>query len=111
MKTPYGVECRYFYGDYYRGKNVQKCRLIGSVPPPKNWDETLCKDCAVPAILRANACSNMVLSAKVSRKFLWIKKSVIVEAYCQKVNHAVKNPYIGCGECHPLPDSFTELKT
>jgi hypothetical protein len=110
MKTPFGAECRYFYGDYYRGKNVQECRLIGNAEPPNHWEEILCQDCPVPAILMANACQNMVLSAKVSRKFLWIKKSVIIEAYCKKTNQAVKNPYVGCGECHPLPDVFKEMK-
>ena len=30
MKTPAGTECKYFYGDYYRGRNHEECRLLGA---------------------------------------------------------------------------------
>ena len=30
MKTPAGKECKYFYGNYYRGAHQEECRLIGA---------------------------------------------------------------------------------
>jgi hypothetical protein len=92
MRTPAGFECSYFFGDYYRGKNREECRLIGN--------------CPVPAIQRANSCEDMVLSGEVKRQFFGLRKSVEVKAYCRKSQKNVDDPYIGCGNCHELPDIF-----
>jgi hypothetical protein len=102
MKTPAGSECRYFYGDYYRGRNREECRMIGP-----QWTPDLCRSCPVPGILRANACENLELSGKASRRFsnLFIRR-VEVSAYCTKTKRAVSEPHIGCGDCHPLPPIF-----
>lgn len=100
MKTPYGKECRYFYGDYYRGKNFEDCRLINKPNAAKAWDVKYCQDCPVPDILLANACPSMILSASVNRKLLIFKKTVNVSAYCTKSHGNVENPFIGCGLCH-----------
>ena len=59
MRTPAGKECPYFFGDYYRGRNIEKCNLIGEADPPRNWKPDLCKNCPVPAILLANGCKNL----------------------------------------------------
>ena len=107
LKTPAGIECPFFYGDYYRGREREECRLIGNVPPPNNWIPDLCKVCPVPGILRANACSSMVLSAIVKRGFLGVGRKINVSAYCNKTFQIVKEPEIGCGQCHPLPDVFS----
>jgi hypothetical protein len=106
MRTPAGFECSYFFGDYYRGKNREECRLIGNVPPPHHWTKDLCKDCPVPGIQRANSCPEMVLSATVSRGFLGLQKQVKVNAFCQKSQSSVADPHIGCGQCHDLPEVF-----
>lgn len=106
MRTPAGVECRYFYGDYYRGKNHEECRLIGDVPPLGDWKPSLCFTCPVPAILRANACEFMVLHGEVKRFLGVFKKQVVVSAYCTKSNQKVTEPQVGCGQCHPLPPGF-----
>lgn len=104
MKTPAGFECKYFYGDYYRYRNHEECRLIGTVPPPRNWTPDLCSTCPVPAILRANACPNMVLTAAVKPGFLKIGRGVKITAFCTKSRIAVKEPEIGCGSCHTIPE-------
>lgn len=108
MKTPAGFECRYFFGDYYRGRKREECRLIGNVPPPHHWTADLCKTCPVPGIQRANACPHMVLDARVSRGFLGLNRKVQISAYCNKSFQIVSEPHVGCGQCHPLPTSFTE---
>ena len=102
MKTPAGIECPHFYGDYHRGRDHEECRLL-----PQSWHVELCKTCPVPGILRANSCENMRLDAKATRLvFDLFKRKVYVSAFCEKTQKVVKNPEIGCGECHPLPPIF-----
>jgi hypothetical protein len=108
MRTPAGKECPYFFGDYYRGRKHEECRLIGRQSPPNHWTPDLCKTCPVPAISMANACPHLVLSGSVSSGILGIGRKVKVSAYCTLVKKDVKDPYVGCGQCHPLPDIFTE---
>ena len=106
MRTPAGKECRYFFGDYYRGRHHEECRLIGATPAPHNWTPDLCQNCPVPGILIANDCPNMVLDAKANHGILGMGKKVVVSAYCNQAHQMVKEPKVGCGQCHPLPPEF-----
>lgn len=108
MRTPAGFECTFFYGNYFRGRKDEECRLIGSTPPPNHWTPDICAKCPVPAILRANACEHMELRAKVQRPLLGLIKRVDVSAYCVKSKKDVPEPHIGCGQCHPLPQVFLD---
>lgn len=102
MKTPAGIECSYFYGDYYRGRHHEECRLLGGA-----WRADLCRTCPVPAIGRANACEHMRLRARLHRPLVaGLQRRVRVEAYCERTGRAGFDPHIGCGECHPLPSVF-----
>jgi hypothetical protein len=103
MRTPFGSECKYFYGDYYRGRNHEECRLLEN-----RWRRELCKNCPVPGILRANACEHMRLTGRVTRGLTTLfRQRVEVSAYCERTDRAVAEPHVGCGECHPLPPVFT----
>ena len=105
MKTPAGRECPYFYGDYYRGRNVEECRLLKA--QGETWTRDLCSTCPVPAIALANSCQHMKLQAKVVRPISAIfQRRVQVSAYCEKTERDVAEPQIGCGECHELPFKF-----
>ena len=105
MKTPAGRECKYFYGDYYRGREHEECRLL----PREEWDASLCETCPVPRILQANACEHMRLYAKVTRSWrTGFRRRVEIEAFCEKTLRRVEEPEIGCGECHRLPPIFEE---
>lgn len=105
MRTPSGIECKYFYGDYFRGRSLEECRLLKA--SGERWTPDLCKTCPVPGIVRANACEFLQLHVGIVRPFSAAFQSrVQVSAYCSKVDRAVKEPQIGCGECHPLPDVF-----
>ena len=106
MKTPAGKECHYFYGDYFRGRNHEECRLLAEANPPQSWTPDLCFTCPVPGILQANACTHMTLAGFVYRPFFILKPRVRVTAYCTKTQQDVAEPHIGCGECHPLPPAF-----
>lgn len=108
MRTPAGKECSYFYGNYYRGRQKEECRLIGNKPPPENWTPNLCQTCPVPGIQQANACPNMVLEAHIDRQLLGLRRRVKVTAFCTRSNKTVTEPYIGCGECHLLSFSIKD---
>ncbi len=102
MKTPAGTECSQFYGDYFRGRNREECRLLGP-----SWTRDLCRVCPVPAIERANACEHMRLRPRVVRPLTaGLQRRVRVEAYCERTGRAGFDPHIGCGDCHPLPSAF-----
>lgn len=106
MRTPAGFECKFFYGNYYRGRHEEECRLIGNSPSSAQWSSALCKTCPVPAILQANACPNMVLHGEVTGKFLGLGKRVKVSAYCVKSQRNVSEPEVGCGLCHPEINAY-----
>ena len=99
MRTPAGKECRYYYEDFNRGRAIQECRFLGRNSTPLAWEPRTCTICPVPDILRANGCPHMTLSAHLVRR--WLRRRVEVRAYCAQYNEPVKNPYIGCGRCHP----------
>jgi hypothetical protein len=106
MKTPAGKECQYFYGDYYRGRNHEECRLLADQTPPLPWKPELCRDCPVPDIQLANACTDMILEPRLIRPFPFIRRQVAVDTRCLKTQRHGFPPHIGCGQCHPLPDVF-----
>jgi hypothetical protein len=106
MKTPAGKECRYFYGDYHRGRELEECRLLQDASPPLPWRPSLCENCPVPGIQMANACQEMVLVPKLGRPFPLLKQQVQIRTYCNKTGRAGFDPHIGCGECHSLPPEF-----
>jgi hypothetical protein len=108
MRTPAGKECKYFYGDYFRGRNSEECRLLMDAVPPLTWTAPLCSNCPVPEIMLANACENMVLKPRLARPFPFTKQQVQIDTYCSKTDRKGFDPHIGCGECHPLPPIFTE---
>jgi hypothetical protein len=108
MRTPAGFECQYFYGNYFRGRSNEECRLIGIVTAPNNWSPDICKTCPVPAIQRANACTNLSLHAEIHRSFLGLKRKVKISAYCEKSQRNVGEPEIGCGLCHPEINEYFE---
>lgn len=107
MRTPAGKECQYFYGDYYRGRDHEECRMLNAASPPQKWTRDLCFTCPVPEIISANACTHMVLQGQVKRLLPFTKGKVQVKAYCTRTSRNVLEPQVGCGECHPLPLIFT----
>jgi hypothetical protein len=106
MKTPAGKECRFFYGDYFRGRQREECRLILSGLPQERWTRDLCFNCPVPNILQANACNNMILEPRITRPFPFLKRRVQVTSHCTKTLRDGFDPHIGCGQCHPVPPVF-----
>ena len=109
MRTPAGIECKYFYGNYFRGRSDEECRLLHS--SGNKWAKDLCKTCPVPGIVRSNACEFMELKATIIRPITAaFMRRVDVNAYCTHSKQEVKEPQIGCGSCHPIPSIFEVKK-
>ena len=106
MITPAGTECPHYYEDFHRGRARQECRLIERTPNGGTYTPDLCSGCRVPAIARANACTNLVLEGRVTSKWLGLRRSVDVSAFCVKSGETVAEPEIGCGLCH---EEFTQI--
>jgi hypothetical protein len=51
----------------------------------------------------------MQLTGVIKKDFGFIKR-MNVSAYCEKSKTKVKEPHVGCGQCHPLPEIFLEEK-
>jgi len=109
MRTPAGFDCKYFYGDYFRGRSVEECRLLQG--PGQKWTADLCKTCPAPGIARANACEFLQLRATIARPLsAAFTRRVQITANCEKSKRDVSEPQIGCGECHPIPPIFEVKK-
>ncbi|HBG74324.1 MAG: hypothetical protein A2X25_13470 [Chloroflexi bacterium GWB2_49_20] len=107
MRTPAGIECKYFYGDYYRGRNNEECRLLKEAS--QKWQPNFCKTCPIPSITRANSCEYMHLNARITKPALaFFKPRVQISAFCEKTHRNIVEPHIGCGECHPRLAEFEE---
>ena len=112
MITPAGSECPYYYEDFHRGRQIQECRLIKRTPNGGTYTPDLCAGCRVPRIVLANACKHMVLEARVNSTFLGLRKKVDISAFCNLSEEDVKEPEIGCGQCHlDLPTFTTSAET
>jgi hypothetical protein len=107
MRTPYGAECKFYYADFNRGRNLQECRLPGS--DSDRWTPDVCRTCPVPKILQANACNHLTLTGKIERNLfgLGLTRKMTVAASCRKATNPVTEPAIGCGHCH---EDLPELK-
>jgi hypothetical protein len=110
MRTPSGADCPYYHQDFHRGRSTQECRLIARNPRSEPWQPRLCRRCEAPAIRRANACPHMVLEARVERRWLGLVRRVEIYAVCAEHHVEVKNPYVGCGHCHPQAETILEAK-
>lgn len=108
MRTPYGKDCKYFYGDYVRGRETNECRLIENNlviednRKSEPWAPQLCQTCPVPDILRANQCEHLRLYARVGKALFGLSKKVEVEAFCTQYFTDVQDPRVGCGHCHEV---------
>jgi hypothetical protein len=95
MRTPAGKECRHYYADFHRGRDLQECRLEKENPNSLRWNPNDCAKCPVPDILRANADPDMQLKLTISSGFLGFFRKVSVEATSKRDGKPIKDPYVG----------------
>lgn len=103
MRTPAGSDCPFYHADFHRGRQLQECRLVARTPGGGRWAPDLCGRCRVPAIQRANACTHLVLQARVRQGVLGLGRGIDISATCVRSGGPVPAPEVGCGLCHSLP--------
>lgn len=108
MRTPAGKECRHYYEDYNRGRDLQECRLIKTNPDSMYWRPADCSRCSVPDILNANASPDLELKATVKPRLLGMGRRVDVEAFCRGEPIPLEEAYTGCAEDRPGLDLFRQ---
>lgn len=96
MRTPAGKECRHYYEDFHRGRNIQECRLVRGNPDSLSWKPVDCSSCPVPDILNANADADLELTLTISKRLLGFGRKLTVTAYCLKHRIPIDDPYVGC---------------
>lgn len=95
---PDPVDCPYFFGDYHRGRQIEKCRLIERNHENRRpWRRGLCASCPVPGILRETTCRHLALEASVERKLGLIDR-VAVYAICTEHLDELRDPR-RCPKC------------
>lgn len=99
MLTPAGKECPHYYADFHRGRDVEECRLVASNPDSAPWQPRDCARCPVPDILLANASPHLRLKLTIRPKLLGFVRQMQVEAWCEKHDVLVEDPYTGCPIC------------
>ncbi len=109
MKTPYGKECKFYYADYVRGRETAECRLLENNPETDAWFPALCQTCPVPEILMANHCPHLHLYARVRKSLFGLSKKVEIEGFCERHFLQVRDPRVGCGNCHQVELDFVEV--
>ena len=95
MKTPAGKECKHYYEDFHRGRDVQECRLAKRNIDSEKWHPNDCKKCPVPDILMANADPDMELTLTIKRGFLGFGRSLEVTAKSLRDGTPIEDPYVG----------------
>ena len=95
---PSPVNCRYFFGDYHRGANLEKCRLLEASPRnSRPWRRKLCDTCPVPELLHTSICLDLLLEAEVQKGFLRERVQVTF-AVCARHLRELDDP-LECPEC------------
>ncbi|GAB4510443.1 MAG: hypothetical protein OHK0046_07270 [Anaerolineae bacterium] len=110
MRTPAGKECRHYYEDFHRGRNIQECRLIKANMESLPWRPVDCSKCPVPDILNANASPLLTLKLTIKSGFLGFGRRNIVEAFCRNEPIPLEEAYTGCdrGGNRPGLDLFRQ---
>lgn len=112
MRTPAGKECRYYYEDFHRGRNLQECRLIkenrdNALP----WKPVDCSSCLVPDILNANSSRYLELKLSIKPRLLGLGRKLELSAFCTRHKIEIPDAFVGCPPCNaerPGLDVFRE---
>lgn len=98
MRTPAGKECKHYYEDFNRGRNVQECRLVKENRDSMPWRPVDCSRCPVPDILNANASPSLMLEVTIKTRMLGLGRSVNVRAFCLGEEISLEKAYTGCDD-------------
>ena len=99
MRTPAGKECPHYYANYHRGREIEECRLVLEHANSAPWQPRDCARCPVPDILLANASEHLRLRLTIRPVLMGFRRQMKVEAWCDRHDVAIDNPYVGCPLC------------
>ncbi len=97
MSAPEPVNCRYYYADFHRGREIEECRLIKRNRDSRPWRRPLCNSCPVPDILLHTNCHEIALEATVVKR-LGLFERVEVYAVCARHYIELDDP-LNCPQC------------
>jgi hypothetical protein len=100
MRTPAGKDCRFYYQDFHRQREVQECRLVKENPASMNWQPSDCAKCQVPDILGANSSKFLELELTIKSQLFGFVRKVDVKASCMKHKVEIADPFVGCEKCN-----------
>lgn len=100
MKTPAGKECPEYFQDFHRQRSRQECRLARRNRASAPWHPGDCSRCTVPEILQANASEHLRLTLTIKPGFLGIGRRNQVDAFCERHEQPIPDPYVGCPQCN-----------
>lgn len=95
MINPANKECKHYYEDFHRGRNIQECRLAKTNPNSERWHPNDCSKCPVADILRANADPDMELTLTIKNGFLGFGRRAEVVAHSRSTGELIEDPYVG----------------
>jgi hypothetical protein len=95
MKTAAGKECKHYYEDFHRGRNIQECRLVNLNPYSERWHPNDCSKCPIPDILLANADPDMELELTIKKGFLGFGRNLAVKATSRIDGSVIEDPFVG----------------
>jgi hypothetical protein len=95
LRTPGGRECPYYYEDFNRGAEIQRCRVARSSRSDR-WRPRQCDRCPVPAIEAASGGLDLTLT--VHGRLLGLGERFTVDAWCD-AHGPVDDPFVGCLGC------------
>lgn len=88
--------CRFYYEDYFRGRETMECRLPKSRDSLR-WQRSICDSCPVPGILRETNCPHLALEGTIRKKF-GLMERMEVFAICTKHMIQLKDT-ANCPQC------------
>lgn len=100
MQTPAGKDCKHYFEDYNRGRNIKECRLARANPDSLPWRPSDCKRCPVPDILYANASPDLALKLTIDAALFGLSRKLTVSAHCIRHDIPISEPKIGCPQCN-----------
>ena len=96
MSTKPPPNCKYYYEDFHRGREVNECRLPKS-RDSLHWERGICDSCPVPELLRETNCAHLALEGTI-RKRLRLSARMEVFAVCTKHMLQLKEAGV-CPQC------------
>ena len=93
---PARIDCRFYFEDYHRGREVKECRLPKSRESAA-WNPNVCNTCPVPGILRETNTRSLALEGAIKRRFL-LGERMEVFAICTRHKQQLSNPRV-CPAC------------